>query len=1084
MVLVEAVRGFRARSTLALGQSWLLAALLIPVATWSQGRKLNGPLVTSPGFAGDVSFFAIGPDGMRVVYSADQATDDVIELYSVPLDRSSAPVRLSGPMAANGDVLGVFRISPDGSRVIYRADQDADQVNELFGVPLDGSAAPVRLNAPLVAGGDVQNFGFEISPDSTRVVYRADQTTDEVFELFSVALDGSGSPVQVNTTPVLGGDVLDFALSPDSSHIVYRADQASDEVYELFGVPLDGSAAPVRINGDLAAGGDVQGLFGLTAIPFRITGDSSRVVYMADQTVNEQFQLFSRSIDGGGSSVLLSGTPPPGGDIRDQLLLTPDGTRAIYTGDQSTDGVIELCSAPTDGSASPVKLNGPLVPGGFVGSSMRVSSDGARVVYWVIQDTVGVFEAFSAPVDGSQAAVRLNGALVAGGDVQADLVISPDGSRVLYRADQETDEVFELYSAPIDGSAAAVKLNGALVAGGDTTSNFLNTVAISADSSRVAYVADQEVDERFELYSRPIDGSGSAQKLNSTPVPGGDVSILLEPSPVGSTIVYWADQDTDGTNEIFAAPFDGGQASLRLNEPLAASPIIGDVNEFAWSPDGTRVVYLADQDTDQNVELYSVATTCSAAQIKLNGPGYVSEFRIGPTGGRVAFTFLPSAGGDFELMSAPIDGSQAPTPLSLGPAWPDFTITPDGATVVYRSNVASFVHLLSVPIDGSASPVQLDDLVLPSREVGPAYLLTPDGKTAVYLADRDTDQVEELYSVPVDGSVSPIELSGTLVTGGSLRRGTSTGPHFALSPDGTRAIYRADAATYEVIELYSVPVDGSLPPVRLNAPLAAGGDVHFNFLPTNTRCIYLADQDANDVYELFSAPLDGSQPPLQLNGPLVAGGDVQFLFLGNPQFLVSPDGERAVYLADQSVDEAFELFSVPVDGSQAAVRLNGSLVPGGDVSFTSGLGDQRPHFVVTPCSTRVVYRADQDADEVFELYSAPLDGSAGPVKLGDPLAVNRDVDPVLLATASAQVLFRVDAGTDDDLELHRARIDGSSGSVELSAPLVVGGDVQADFQISPDGSRVVYRADQDADEVFELYLSFLVQRTRSNVAVR
>ena len=59
---------------------------------------------------------------------------------------------------------GSFRISPDGSRVVYRAEQETIDVNEL-GVPVDGSAAPVKLNAPLPAGGSITN-SYKISPDS------------------------------------------------------------------------------------------------------------------------------------------------------------------------------------------------------------------------------------------------------------------------------------------------------------------------------------------------------------------------------------------------------------------------------------------------------------------------------------------------------------------------------------------------------------------------------------------------------------------------------------------------------------------------------------------------------------------------------------------------------------------------------------------------------------------------------------------------------------------------------------------------------------------------------------------------------
>jgi hypothetical protein len=74
---------------------------------------------------------------------------------------------------------------------VYTADQDVDEVYELYSVPIDASASPVKLNGPLVAGGDVllestSTLRVQITPDGTRVLYVADQDTDEVLELYSV----------------------------------------------------------------------------------------------------------------------------------------------------------------------------------------------------------------------------------------------------------------------------------------------------------------------------------------------------------------------------------------------------------------------------------------------------------------------------------------------------------------------------------------------------------------------------------------------------------------------------------------------------------------------------------------------------------------------------------------------------------------------------------------------------------------------------------------------------------------------------------------------------------------------------------
>lgn len=94
-----------------------------------------------------------------------------------------ASYRLDGTQAEVGDVEDL-RISPDGSRVVYRADQSLDDVMELYSVPIDGGAS-VKLNGTLVAFGDVRG-DFQVSPDSQYVVYRADQDTNGILELYSV----------------------------------------------------------------------------------------------------------------------------------------------------------------------------------------------------------------------------------------------------------------------------------------------------------------------------------------------------------------------------------------------------------------------------------------------------------------------------------------------------------------------------------------------------------------------------------------------------------------------------------------------------------------------------------------------------------------------------------------------------------------------------------------------------------------------------------------------------------------------------------------------------------------------------------
>ncbi len=182
-----------------------------------------------------------------------------------------------------------FALAPDGQVVVYRADQEVDGRNELFRAPIDGSASAVKLNAPLGAGqsvgGPVEgDQAFEIAPDGVRVVYRADQGVNDVFELFSVPIDASASPVELSGPLLPGAAVLDFAFSADGTRVAYRASQDTLGVTDLYGVPSDASASAIRLSGPFVTGGDVHPGYAFSA-------DGARLLYLADQEFDEVDEL-------------------------------------------------------------------------------------------------------------------------------------------------------------------------------------------------------------------------------------------------------------------------------------------------------------------------------------------------------------------------------------------------------------------------------------------------------------------------------------------------------------------------------------------------------------------------------------------------------------------------------------------------------------------------------------------------------------------------------------------------------------------------------------------------------------------------
>ena len=173
---------------------------------------------------GNVIGFNISPDSSRVVYTADQEKDNAFEIYSVSIGGpAEAGIKLNGILGPVGGVNGVFRISPDSSRVVYNAIQETANAYDLYSVPLGGpAAAGIKLNRPLPLNGEFSDF--QISADSSRLVYTAAQDTVGVQELYSVPLAGpAAGGIKLNRTPVSAGNMYDLKILVPGMFLISRS---------------------------------------------------------------------------------------------------------------------------------------------------------------------------------------------------------------------------------------------------------------------------------------------------------------------------------------------------------------------------------------------------------------------------------------------------------------------------------------------------------------------------------------------------------------------------------------------------------------------------------------------------------------------------------------------------------------------------------------------------------------------------------------------------------------------------------------------------------------------------------------------
>jgi len=456
----------------------------------------------------------------RVVYRSDQETAGIDELFLVDVEGNipSKPVKVSGDMGTDSDV-DSFRISDDGNTLVYMADQDTDNLDELYYVDLSGDipASPVKANGTLQVDGEID--AFSLSKDGNSLVYQADQDTDDVYELYLVDLS-SGTPsadTKISGTMVTDGDTYDrdFGITDDGNAVVFIADKDTDDIFEIYFVDISGSspAAPVKLNDALAADREVA--------YFVMSSDGGHIVYRADRDTDDQFELYY--VDNSGN--------------------TPE---------------------------SPVKLNDTLGGSGSDVEEVHISSDGSTVIYRADQDTEGVDEAYVVDLtDPSPAPEKINGTLVADGDV-LKLALSSDGSKAAYIADQDTNTYDALYYVDISSGTpfSEIEISGPLDAGRD-----ISNVIFSLNGEKIVYRGDQDVSAQFELYYVDVSSGipTGYNRINSQFPSGRDVQSNYMVSNDGDTVLYRSDEDTDNIMELFLVtilPNHQHLVPLKLNVPI------------------------------------------------------------------------------------------------------------------------------------------------------------------------------------------------------------------------------------------------------------------------------------------------------------------------------------------------------------------------------------------------------------------------------------------------------------------------------------------------------------------------------------
>lgn len=379
-----------------------------------------------------------------------------------------------------------------------------------------------------------------------------------------------------------------------------------------------------------------------------------------------------------------------------------------------------------------------------------------------------------------------------------------------------------------------------------------------------------------------------------------------------------------GTHLAYSVEWDGVTNLFVIDDDATTCRQVatGTNGSFAWSPDGTRLIYVAKDAGTGLLTLCAVRADGTDRRRVVAGRQHVGALLWSPDGSRFAFTTteFPAM---TALYTANADGSD-PRTVESAPALADLAWSPDGSRIAYRvSSTGAFgtYELRCADRDGSDRRT-----ISTGGNVAPGVRWSPDGTKILYRADEETPHITALYAVAPDGSARQ-RLSGDLDAGREVLG-------FACSPDGAYIAFAMARHADQAVELYVVATNGTTPR-RVSEELAGLGLwTAFAWSEDGAVLAFLTADEALFTYDPY-------QDELQEIDSDVA-----------PGFSWAPVGLRLAYRTGDGVLHAFSVLD----------------------KITITIGECRQDFTWSPDGLKLAFFAIRDG--LRRLFTADWDGGA------------------------------------------------------------------------------------------------------------
>ena len=296
-------------------------------------------------------------------------------------------------------------------------------------------------------------------------------------------------------------------------------------------------------------------------------------------------------------------------------------------------------------------------------------------------------------------------------------------------------------------------MSGITVAGGAI---YDDVIEWAPDSSRIAYLAAQDIPDVPEVFVTDFDGTGNIQLSPVFSNPRESLAFYWSPDSQYLAMAIFGDANSSAVS-LEASAADGSHG-WTIASNLSINGVVDD-STVEWSPDTSYIAYLADRDGNGLWEFYS-ATVPASNIYTLSGPGSgtwpESSLVCEPMPELIAYRHDADVVGKFELYSADPTGAAQTKISGTLPADADVldaSWSTQGGVLAYRVCDSDGIELRMFDSTSNATTA-VANFSRAAVLIEPEWL--PRTKELVYAADADTTNIGELFVADANGTVRKI----------------------------------------------------------------------------------------------------------------------------------------------------------------------------------------------------------------------------------------------------------------------------------------------------------------------------------------